>query len=300
MIFVRLSGGLGNQMFHYAAARGYQRNDDDKIILDTRLIGSELGENGQLFHRSFALDIFKKLKARPLEGKFGSMITSPYLSDKIRRKILYFLSKTIVQHLTAPVSFKPISQKTIRLKGDFQSDYYFKWLRADLLNEFSFPELDTRNEQIKQAILKTENAVSIHIRRGDYLTSKYRDIYSSVNLQYYKNAIEALLKQTSLQHIDCYLFTDDVSWVKENFLFEKLKITFVEGNEDKDSWKDMALMSFCRHHIIANSSFSWWGAWLSQRQGITMAPRYWFMPGTYTYNINELIPDNWKIIDYNI
>ena len=145
-------------------------------------------------------------------------------------------------------------------------------------------------------ISDSSNSVSIHIRRGDYLKSPIiQDVHGIVPIEYYQKAIDILLKKHD--NLNLFLFSDDMNYVKDIFN-NYSNLFFVEGNDNKDSWQDMALMSACKHHIIANSSFSWWGAWLSNQEGVTFAPRHFFNPKV-DYYINDYIPENWIIIEYD-
>jgi len=192
-------------------------------------------------------------------------------------------------------------KKNLLLVGNFQSESYFKNFRQQLLYDYEFPSLDAANQELKKRIEATPNSVSIHVRRGDYLSSSNRKIFTSVNINYYLEAIDILKKQLQQNNLNAFVFTDDTDWVKNHFPKDnELTITYVSGNTSKNSWKDMALMIACKHHIIANSSFSWWGAWLSANTGISIAPKHWYLPNSYAFDINDIIPKNWIIADYKL
>jgi hypothetical protein len=160
--------------------------------------------------------------------------------------------------------------------------------------------LDSKNKHINEKILNTPNALSIHIRRGDYHSLSNKNVFPSVNINYYSNSINYLHEQLGLEKLDAYVFTDDIKWTKANFKSDCLNINFMDENDSENGWKDMCLMSSCQHHIIANSSFSWWGAWLSQREGINLAPKHWYLPGSNFFNIKDIVPESWVIIDYSL
>ena len=121
---------------------------------------------------------------------------------------------------------------------------------------------------------KDENAVSLHIRRGDYLQPQHWATTGSVcQLPYYRNAIAEMNKRVSAPSY--YVFSDDIAWVKENLSLPNA--VYIDWNKGEDSWQDMMLMSYCKHHIICNSTFSWWGAWLNPREDKTViVPCRWF------------------------
>lgn len=298
MIITRLAGGLGNQMFQYAIARSYQRDESEKIILDTRQLQDLESDINKIIQRPFALDIYTRIKAEKIDNKIVKLLNSHDFITKIERKLFKLSPVYVVQRLMEPVEFLKIAAKNIYLEGNFQSELYFKSIRRKLIEDFDFPELDKTNSITKQRILYTPNAVSLHIRRGDYLSTSNKDMFTSVNLEYYQKAIDYMGVMLGISQLKTFVFTDDIAWVKKNFKSDKLDISFIEGNNGNNSWKDMCLMSCCKHHIIANSSFSWWGAWLSQREGINLAPRYWFRPDTYAYDIHDIVPQSWTIIDY--
>jgi len=141
-----------------------------------------------------------------------------------------------------------------------------------------------------------ENSVSIHIRRGDYLKPPVLEYHGVLPISYYYNAIEII--RNKYKDITFYFFSDDEEFVKNNFTKIEPKI-YIYDNNGENSWKDMYLMKSCKHHIIANSSFSWWGAWLSDRDGITCAPKYWFNPKIAKFEISDFVPKSWHIINYD-
>lgn len=301
MIITLMAGGLGNQMFQYAIARSYVNRSGEKVYLDTCLLtAGEETDIEKIAHRPYGLHIFENLNGKVRRNKIAKLLNNGLLNTLKRR----FFGRSVIvveqrEMEKIQIPDKTCLQEDIVLKGNFQSERYFREIRESLLYEFEFPKMDPQNEELKKSILQTPNAVSLHIRRGDYLSSKYNDIYNSINDNYYHKSISIILKELSFDKLDVFVFTDDVKWVKNHFTPVKTMNTyFVTGNTNENSWKDMALMSCCQHHIIANSSFSWWGAWLSKREGINLAPKHWFVPGTRYFDINEIIPHSWIIVDY--
>ena len=132
-----------------------------------------------------------------------------------------------------------------------------------------------------------KNSISIHIRRGDYLHPKFNHLYGNIcTIEYYKEAITILQQKYANLHF--YIFSDDISWVKENLPI--VPSTYIDWNKKEDSWQDMYLMSQCKHNIIANSSFSWWGAWLNNNPNKTVICPSRFM------NLNQqsdIVPEDW-------
>lgn len=166
----------------------------------------------------------------------------------------------------------PTINKNIKLHGYFQNEKYFKDAEEDLREIFK------PHEEISYV----EDICSIHVRRGDYL--KYPLIHTNISMDYYRNAIE-MMKSKGYQKF--MIFSDDIEWCKQNFIGEEY--SFSEGQKN---YQDLIKMSSCGSHIIANSSFSWWGAWLGcNPDKIVIAPSNWFGPkGPSNY---EIIPTNW-------
>ena len=133
------------------------------------------------------------------------------------------------------------------------------------------------------------NAVSLHVRRGDYLSNpKSKAAHGTCSPEYYRAAIRHMAEVTKQPCF--FVFSDDMDWVRQHLQID-YECQYIEHNSGTESYNDMRLMSLCRHHIIANSSFSWWGAWLNQRTDkIVIAPQQWFMNDNVT---QDLYPQGW-------
>ena len=291
MIIVKLQGGLGNQMFQYTAARCLLKNKK-KLYLDHQFLDANTSDSEHFNARCYELHIFKNLKA----VKATAFELSLFKSQSIFFNILRFLLKSSIKYVqeidSRYISLSDVPANTY-LEGYFQSESYFKKHREIILKEFKFPSLDPINEALKNTIIACANAVSIHIRRGDYLKSKnVFDTHGILPLTYYKKALDILKDKHPV--ISLFIFSDDMNWVKGNLKVDNFKIYYIDNNSIGDSWKDMALMSYCKHHIIANSSFSWWGAWLNQyAEKIVIAPARWFADGNVHAFENDIVPDSW-------
>jgi hypothetical protein len=293
MIITKLQGGLGNQMFQYAAARGASK--DQTVYFDHQALIENNKDTAHFTARGYELFIFNNLKAK----QAPSFILRLIKRGLPAHKIFSFLFKIIyVQQLENEyIPFPDVSHLSIvYMNGYFQSEKYFTSIRAQLLKEFSFPPLDPVNQSIKQHIRQCKNAVCLHVRRADYLKSEiiYK-VHGVMPLSYYTQALSKLHQQYGI--LDLFIFSDDIAWCKANLSFTNSKMTFITDNKGNNSWKDMALMTACRHHVIANSSFSWWGAWLSECGGKVFAPDKWFNPQNMKFDIHDLIPPQWQILD---
>lgn len=274
MKIVKYIGGLGNQMFIYAFSVALRETFRQEILVDTHYYKSRNFHNG--------LEI---------ERIFGIHLTEAKLSDKLKMS-WYFPNYWIDYHLLGKL---PARKNTIRelpgqkvnfeLLGDssdkfydgyWQSYQYFDSCRDVILKEFTFPKIsmeDKLNFELNEILNNEENSVGIHIRRGDYLKNwKYRGL---CGIDYYQKAIAYILEH--IKSPKFFLFSDDIDWVKENIspLLKGYDITFVNWNHSINSYKDMQLMAMCKNLIIANSSFSWWAAYLNQNNPIVVAPEKW-------------------------
>ena len=287
MIGIRIVGGLGNQMFQYAFGRSLAEKNHEALFLD---IGWYFNIPKIDTPRTFDLSCYD-IDAET----FRSDQHSPFLFHKIgpfkkvfrklsQKNILNFPGLVVERKSSFYFDFNNFNKKTY-FDGYWQSPKYFKQIRNILLEEFSPKDLTSEDLELAEKI-KNENAVSVHIRRGDYITNEFaKSRHLVCDREYYENALSFIKREDS--SIKYYFFSDDPEWVKNEF--SDLKIEVVEGN-DKRPWIDIFLMNQCKHHIIANSSFSWWGAWLSQRDGKIIAPKKWFTNGD---TMEDLIPNDW-------
>lgn len=289
MIACNIIGGLGNQMFQYATARAVSIDLGTKLILDTSdFVGYKLHQGFEL-KRVFECSAEIAGKSE-LEAVLGCR--KAYLARRVLRKLPLGLLRS--KNLVFEPSFqywpeiKSVGDDSY-LMGYWQSEYYFAHHASTIRKDFTFKQLaSSKNAEIALHIGNV-NAVSLHIRRGDYVSHARTSATLGVcSPEYYKQAIEKIAEQ--LEHPEFYIFSDDMPWVKSNFKIN-FPCHFIEHNKGMDSFNDMRLMSLCKHHIIANSSFSWWGAWLNPSpEKIVFAPQNWFANGTDT---SDLIPSGW-------
>ena len=173
--------------------------------------------------------------------------------------------------------------------GYWQSENYFNAATTTIQKEFTFRlPMSSRNLEISRRISDC-NAVGLHVRRGDYVKNeKTREVHGLASINYYNLAISYVSDIVDRPHL--FIFSDDIDWVKIN-LKTNLPTLYLDHNLGQDSYLDMRLMSLCCHQIIANSSFSWWGAWLNRSPGkIVITPKQWFATGV---NTADLIPGDW-------
>jgi hypothetical protein len=298
VVIVKLQGGLGNQMFQYATATALLKQNE-KVGLDLNFLKENNTDKEGFTSRKFELGIFKKIRGYNAINAQVNLFKNTGIYYKFVRLFLRSKLKHICQQQNEYIAFDQFDKNHhFYLDGYFQSEKYFAGYREQILKDFEFPQLDEVNQATKDKILTTANAVSLHIRRGDYAKlQSVTDIHGLLPTSYYNNAIRELQKK--YPDLTLFVFSDDINWAKENLQTDIIPVNYIQGNLAANSWKDMALMSNCKHHIIANSSFSWWGAWLSIQNGSIFGPKNWFNPQKVKFDITDYVPANWTILTYD-
>ncbi|MGN7808440.1 alpha-1,2-fucosyltransferase [Flavobacterium johnsoniae] len=294
--FIPVKGGLGNQMFFYAF-KLYLRENGIKAHLVWNEYFFTKQHNGVELFEVFNIQIDKLTKNKIF---FLVKINKSLLPDIYKRilgriaKSKYLLVTKFKQ--TTPYSFDNVlaftTKKNIYLDGFWQNYNYLDPVRDKVLKEFNFklPEKFSENNLLKQ--IRDCNSVSIHIRRGDYLDPKFANLNVINSNEYYLKAIDHIKEKVESPLF--FIFTDDLAWAKNEFISNDF--VFIEGNINKDAYLDMYLMSQCKHNIIANSTFSWWGAWLNINPLKTViAPNFW----TVDTLSSLLCPPEWIFLNVN-
>ena len=282
-IRVKLTGGLGNQMFQFAAGYSIAKKYNVKLSLDLRRFNRRQDHNG--FELQKVFDICSKVNFLNNPINFGFINFKEILNNV---DITFHNFKEPHYHYTNKILDIP---KRSLLNGYWQSELYFKDYTQEIRKIFNFSkQLDKKNSLVANEI-NQNNSISIHMRRGDYLLKTNNN--HNVDLkEYYLTAIEKTAK--FFDNPKYFIFTDDPLWVAKNFTLN-YSFTVVDINRGKDSFYDMHLMSLCKCNIIANSSFSWWGAWLNNKEDkIIYAPKNWFKNKSIC--TDDLIPNSWNII----
>jgi hypothetical protein len=287
MILVELNGGIGNQMFQYAAAKSLALHHGTQLKLDITP-AAEKNMPDELKHRPYDLHHFTLPDTIATNGEIASFQSNSSI-EKLKEKAKPNHKRKIYRepffHFDTNF-FK--AGPDVYLKGLWQSEKYFASFSKEIRNVFQFKkELSQSLTGISDPI-KSQNSISIHIRRGDYLAKISQDVLGLLPVEYYMKAIDKIKSQ--IDNPVFYFFSDDISWVKEKFSIPNA--VYVSSTITKDHIGDLYLMSQCRHHIIANSSFSWWGAWLNNNKDkIVIAPEKWFNNGPK--DTQDLIPKEW-------
>ncbi len=285
-------GGLGNQMFQYAAGRSLAWRLGTDLRLDRSFLEAEHKGNTP---RPYELHCFnisaEAASAQEIAMLLGEHTFANRLRAAVRRRLgmRWELSHLYREpHYHYDEAFTSLPDNTY-LKGYWHSERYFSAVAARMAAEFTirYP-LAGRNQGIAADIAATES-VSIHIRRGDYVTDrKIQQTHGSCSLEYYRDAV-AMMGRSGSPHF--FLFSDDHDWVRKNLQIG-YPTTVVDCNGTDKGYEDLRLMSLCRHNIIANSSFSWWGAWLNRNPDKTViAPSRWF--NNQKMDEKDLLPAGW-------
>lgn len=286
IIIVKLQGGLGNQMFQYAIGKNIEQHNNNA---DFKLDITAFKDDHQ---RKYALECFNVVQkiATPKEismflkyktkiGKFWSWYNR-LIADKTR----YIQERQF--------NFEPLLlslKKSAYLDGYWQTEKYFKDIEEIIRKDFTLknkPSVEAEN-WIKK--MEKCNSVSIHIRRGDYISNqKTNQFHGTCSLEYYREAISLISQKISAPVF--FIFSDDMVWVKNNLKID-YPTSYISDNKIPD-YEEMIIMSNCKHNIIANSTFSWWGAWLNNNPNKTViTPKKWFT--AKKMNTVDLIPKSW-------
>ncbi|AMK78698.1 MULTISPECIES: alpha-1,2-fucosyltransferase [Methylomonas] len=288
MIIQNIIGGLGNQLFQYAFIYAQSRNRNTSFKLDI--------SNFETYHlRKYALDQYK---IKNIIASDDEVTLLKYKNetklDKLIRKILKKPKSMASSYYKEPgVQF---DCNVFFIKGDiyfdgyWQSARYFENYRNELLKQFTLKllTLDATKKYLEK--ISSTESVSLHIRRGDYVTNpRTNAIHGTCSISYYQNAVSHIKKNIKQPYI--FIFSDDLMWAKDNLSINE-QLTFIELNNKFSDCDEIFLMSHCKHNIIANSSFSWWGAWLNTNPNkIVIAPQHWFNDSSL--KTDDLIPASW-------
>ncbi len=289
MISVCLIAGLGNRMFCYAFALGLKENGYDVSFDEDSFV-----PRSSMTCEDVKLDnIFPNisLKKTPV-GMFPFCCTQGKIGGFLRRFSNAFLDKKYVKERSFEriINIKDVISSNCCFIGQWQSEKYFKNAVDEVLKQFEFLPFDEEKNIKLCNRMKTEESVAIHIRKGkDYSIPFFSQ---TCPVEYYKKAID-YIKQ-NIKNPVFYVFTDNPKWVSDNL--SDIDYTLVDWNPTSGlrNFRDMQLMSCAKHNIIANSSYSWWGAYLNQNpKKIVVAPNQWFSPEQIEYKNNNIVPEKW-------
>ena len=287
MIVVQLSGGLGNQLFQYAFA--YSRAKELGVELKIDLSFFDNYEWHAYSLNPFNLSVKRAVRedVEWIKSKDSTLLW------KVKRRVFSVVNHQLVEE---NLLFNPKYLKINRnsyLIGYWQSEKYFENFWDEIKSEFQIVRSpSSKNIELLKKINREGTSISLHIRRGNYVTiDSVNKMHGTVSMEYYDKAI-SLIEQ-KVPDPNFYVFSDDIQWVKEN-LKTKHTLVFVDINDAESDFEDLRLMSNCKHNIIANSTFSWWGAYLNTNPNkIVIAPERWFADNLKNKEAKDIIPLNW-------
>lgn len=270
IVTVAISGGLGNQMFQYAAARALALRSGAEVRLDLSFYHKRR-------HRQFELNAFPIVatEAEAARAGFWARVAGSRPTPRYRESGHRF-DPTLLERALPIV-----------LEGYFQSARYFEGSAEAIRRELAPPAAqDSESLAIAQA-MRDANSASLHVRRGDYVSNaRANATHGTCSVDYYRRAMEQLPGNGPV-----FVFSDDIDWAQAN-LPDVRRLVFVGKTAPRSGLADLWLMTLAQHHIVANSSFSWWGAWLAEPgHGTTFAPARWF--ADTTLDDTDMVPPEW-------
>lgn len=276
MIVIKLLGGLGNQLFQYALGRSKSEQNSDVLLLDLR----DYAVNKE---RNYELESYP-IKAVVCNN---DLIQSIYEDNSLLKKVLRINKWKIYSEGKPYFDPRLASLKgNMYLSGYWNSYKYFTDKRKILLKELVPKNSKQINEKVKILSLNKNDSVSIHVRRGDYVSNPVANAkHGLLSEKYYKDAFECL--SSKYKKLNYFIFSDDSSWARNH-------LTFIPNQTiipTSTAVEELYMQNLCTHHIIANSTFSWWGAWLSDKEGTTICPQLW--SNDRRVKLEDLYPPNW-------
>lgn len=279
-------GGLGNQMFQYAFGKSMAIQQHTILKLDRTFLDDKSPKENFTF-RDYELDIFDIVADFATTQEIRSYFHRPLFN---RLFGLPNKKKVVKEHLLdQPFTVADLCEH-MYFEGYWQKENYFLSQEEEIRKAFRFRSAPVgRNLELAQHIASTPS-IAVHVRRGDYASNAViQSVHGVLGPEYYRQA--ASIVESSVSNPHYFVFSDDSEWTKKNIQLGE-KCTYIDHNTGKNSFEDMRLMSLCQHNIIANSSFSWWSAWLNTHKGkIVVAPSKWF------HNLEEAsrhsLPPSW-------
>ena len=290
MVIVRLNGGLGNQMFEYAMARTVAHRRHTSVRLDFRVLEADR-------QRCYGLDAWN-VNAQPASRFELFRVQLAMRVHRAMRPSAPYYERPIVYEKSHRFDGDALkARRDCLLAGYWQSEKYFNEIESTIRAEFTLrAKPAAKTEMIADAIRYQSNSVFLHVRRGDLVADPVTSrLHGSCSLAYYQDAVSHVARSVDRPHF--FVFSDEPEWVRENIGLP-FPMTIVDhnrvgnsrspGSEHEDLW----LMTLCRHGILSNSSFSWWGAWLNPvRERVVIAPKQWV--NELDLDLRDLIPEAW-------
>jgi hypothetical protein len=303
MIVSRMEGGLGNQMFQYAygAYVAHKHGCEHWLDISSYMEAPAHGYLLDRFQIEAGVATSAMLALRPRRYRKPEPTGVSSRTSFARQLCAILPHRGWRRHKESPFGFHPRHLKISSgryLVGYWQSEQFFPGMKTDLLRQFTLrSELSGASQRVAERI-EACNSLSIHVRRGDYVSdATAARIYYPLELYYYLRAIEAWGRSQAVAGgtPQVFIFSNDIGWCRQHFQLD-WPVYFVDHNTPATAHEDLVLMSLAKSCVIANSTFSWWAAWLNRRQGATIyAPSRWFLPGTL--DGSGIVPAAWSRLD---
>ncbi len=283
-MLIRVSGGLGNQMFQYAFARKLNIVTGEKIYLDISVYDRDK-------KRKYELDKYNTCVVKV--GRYIGHIVS---------FLLYFQ-----RHLNLPLGDFckiEVEKKVLHVQavheprkyfiGNWQNEKYFSDIRQILMEDFRYLGVLSKSQKCLIAKMQCEDSVAVHVRRGDYLDKGIKEFYVTMSKEYYDCALNYISKKVRNPMI--YFFSDDINWCKREYAHLENAV-YIDDSISQTGTMDFEIMRNCKYFIIANSTFSWWASWLAEyEQKIVIAPKTWFYDGDACEDVRKALLSNAVLI----
>jgi hypothetical protein len=287
LIIVQLRGGLGNQLFQYAAALSLALHHNVPVKVDVNELKVPDEKIGTF--RKYELQNIVQPPVIATEEEILGVVGQP-LFKKYYQKLLPPYKREIYKEASFRFDEHFFEAgKNIYLKGYRQSEKHFQSIAPIVRSQLFIAENKYEHLSNMGIEVRNQNSVSIHIRRGDYVKKVVQEHHGLLDETYYQQAIDKIT--LAVENPLFYVFSDEPGWVKEHLKFQQ-PVTYVSHEITKNHYEDFYLMSCCRHNIVANSSFSWWAAWFNNNPDKkVIAPLKWFNKAPY--DTTDLVPDSW-------
>lgn len=289
-VTVSIYGGLGNQLFQYALGTALAKKNDAELVLDLAWFTCDKPQSVTPW--KFSLHSFPRIKFAST-NRGGDLFVDTSSPRNVAAKILGRAQRLLRRqtlHVERHFHYDPsvlAAGPGAWMVGYWQSPKYFQHVAETLRDQLGNAPLSFASERINERIVQG-NSVCLHVRRGDYLGTTTHPVCDA---DYYRQATELLSSEINDPHF--YIFSDDPEWARSNLRIETGGSTIVDVNDQEQAHQDLILMSRCKHFVIANSTFSWWSAWLSTYAAKkVVCPRRWF--ATPTLDTRDLIPSGWR------
>lgn len=264
MIVVKIFGGFGNQLFQYAMAKKIAKKSKNSLLLDLSWFNSKISyatkRNFDLKFLNLSLDTTIRFKDR----------TKLLFYNNSLLKKIPFKRKLRILNDNDQICFEDLDN--VYLEGYWHSYKYFDDVKDELFKDFALKYNININSDFRNQILSEDNSVSIHIRRTDYVNNPF---YTQCSMQYFQNAMNLIAEK--IENPVFFIFSDDLDYVKKNLMINNTAYFAINDNSEISTIEDFFNMQSCKHHIISNSTFSWWASWLNPNPyKIVVIPKHWY------------------------